>query len=243
MIYPLRFEKVFIKKIWGGRALETELGMTLPENEIIGESWEVSAHSNGMSIVENGKLKGKTLQEVYDTYKSELVGEKVYEEYGHLFPLLIKYLDINDRLSIQVHPEDEQAMKKHNELGKSESWYVIEASDDAKLILGMAEGITKDQFVTKAKANDFSDMFKVKSVKAGDLIDINPGTVHASLEGSILIAEIQENSDITYRIYDFDREENGIKRELHIDEAAETIDFSKDVDVVSTIFHNHRNEK
>lgn len=237
MIYPLRFEKVFIKKIWGGRALETELGMALPENEIIGESWEVSAHSNGMSIVENGKLKGKTLQEVYDTYKSELVGEKVYEEYGHLFPLLIKYLDINDRLSIQVHPEDEQAMKKHNELGKSESWYVIEASDDAKLILGMAEGITKDQFVAKAKANDFSDMFKVKSVKAGDLIDINPGTVHASLEGSILIAEIQENSDITYRIYDFDREENGIKRELHIDEAAETIDFSKDVDVVSTIFN------
>ena len=101
----------------------------------------------------------------------------------------------------------------------------------------MAEGITKDQFVTKAKANDFSDMFKVKSVKAGDLIDINPGTVHASLEGSILIAEIQENSDLTYRIYDFDREDNGIKRELHIDEAAETIDFSKDVDDVSKIIN------
>lgn len=234
MIYPLRFEKVFIKKIWGGRSLETKLGMSLPENEIIGESWEISAHKNGMSIVENGDLKGKTLQEVYDIYKSDLVGSEVYLEYKNLFPLLIKYLDINDRLSIQVHPEDEYALKKHNELGKSESWYVIEASDDAKLILGMSDGITKEEFVRRAKENDFYNMFKVKSVKAGDLIDINPGTVHASLEGSILIAEIQENSDITYRIYDFDREENGMKRELHIDEAAETIDFSKDVEIIDT---------
>ena len=181
MLYPLRFEKVFIDKIWGGRVLESSLGMNLPDEKIIGESWEVSAHKNGMSIVENGELAGKTLQEVLDEYKEKLVGKKVYEEYKNLFPLLIKYLDINDRLSIQVHPSDEYAMKHEGELGKSESWYIIEASDDAKLILGMKDGMTKEKFLEKAKKNDFDDMFKVKAVKKGDFIDINPGTVHASL--------------------------------------------------------------
>ena len=233
MLYPLRFEKVFIDKIWGGRVLESSLGMNLPDEKIIGESWEVSAHKNGMSIVENGELAGKTLQEVLDEYKEKLVGEKVYEEYKNLFPLLIKYLDINDRLSIQVHPSDEYAMKHEGELGKSESWYIIEASDDAKLILGMKDGMTKEKFLEKAKNNDFDDMFKVKAVKKGDFIDINPGTVHASLEGSILIAEIQENSDVTYRIYDFDREENGVKRDLHLDKAAEVIDFGMEVELVN----------
>ena len=203
MLYPLRFKKVFIDKIWGGDALENVLGMDIPAGRKIGESWEISAHSHGMSIVENGELAGKTLQEVLDEYKGELVGDKVYNEYKNLFPLLIKYLDVNDRLSIQVHPSDEYAMKHENELGKSESWYVIEASDDAKLILGMKDGMTKEKFVEKAKKNDFDDMFDIKPVKKGDFIDINPGTVHASLEGSILIAEIQENSDVTYRIYDF----------------------------------------
>ncbi|MBP9478445.1 MAG: class I mannose-6-phosphate isomerase [Sebaldella sp.] len=233
MLYPLRFKKVFIDKIWGGRVLESTLGMELPDEKIIGESWEVSAHPNGMSIVENGELAGKTLQEVLDEYKEKLVGEKVYKEYKNLFPLLIKYLDINDRLSIQVHPSDEYAMKHEGELGKSESWYVIEASKDAKLILGMKDGMTKEKFLEKAKKNDFEDMFKVKPIKTGDFIDVNPGTVHASLEGSILIAEIQENSDVTYRIYDFDREENGVKRDLHIDKAAEVIDFGMEVKVES----------
>ena len=233
MLYPLRFKKVFIDKIWGGDALENVLGMDIPAGRKIGESWEISAHSHGMSIVENGELAGKTLQEVLDEYKGELVGDKVYNEYKNLFPLLIKYLDVNDRLSIQVHPSDEYAMKHENELGKSESWYVIEASDDAKLILGMKDGMTKEKFVEKAKKNDFDDMFDVKPVKKGDFIDINPGTVHASLEGSILIAEIQENSDVTYRIYDFDREENGVKRELHIDKAAEVIDFGMKVNIIS----------
>ena len=221
MLYPMKFKKVFIEKVWGGREFETKLNMTLPENKNIGESWEVSAHPNGMSIVENGPLAGKTLQEVYNEYKGKLVGEKVYNEYGQRFPLLIKYLDVNDRLSIQVHPDDEVAGRKHNELGKSESWFIMEASDDAVLIMGMKPGITKEIFIEKAKNNDFSEMFEEISVKKGDLIDITPGMVHASLKGSVLFAEIQENSDITYRIYDFDRIENGKKRELHIDDAAE----------------------
>lgn len=242
-MYPFKFEKVFIEKIWGGINLENKLKMTLPEKASIGESWEVSAHPNGMSIVANGELKGKTLVEIYDEYKEKLVGEKIYKEYGQTFPLLIKYLDINDKLSIQVHPEDEYAIKHHNELGKSESWYVIDASEDAKLILGLKKGINKEEFLEKAKANDFSDMFEEKRVKTGDFIDVNPGLVHASLEGSILIAEIQENSDITYRIYDFDRKENGVKRPLHLDRAAEVIDFSKEAQIIESTLEGNQKEK
>ena len=243
MLYPLRFNKVFIEKVWGGREFETKLGMKLPENKKIGESWEISAHPNGMSVIENGSLAGRTLQEVYDEYKGALVGEKVYKEYGQTFPLLIKYLDVNDRLSIQVHPDDEVALKKHNELGKSESWYIMEASDDALLIMGMKEGITKEKFLEKAENNDFTDMFEEITVKKGDLIDINPGMVHASLKGSVLFAEIQENSDITYRIYDFDREENGKKRELHIRDSAEVIDFKRKAEVTNTDFAKGENRK
>ena len=243
MLYPLKFEKVFIEKVWGGREFEKSLNMTLPKDKNIGESWEVSAHPNGMGIVANGDLKGKTLQEILDEYKEKLVGEKVYKEYGTRFPLLIKYLDVNDRLSIQVHPDDEVALKKHNELGKSESWFIMEASKDAKLIMGMKKGITKEEFLEKTAKNDFSGLFEEISVKKGDLIDINPGMVHASLEGSVLFAEIQENSDITYRIYDFDRVENGKKRELHLKEAADVIDFDAKAVIINTNFLNDENRK
>ena len=243
MLYPLKFEKVFIEKVWGGREFEESLNMTLPKDKNIGESWEVSAHPNGMGIVANGDLKGKTLQEILDEYKEKLVGEKVYKEYGTRFPLLIKYLDVNDRLSIQVHPDDEVALKKHNELGKSESWFIMEASKDAKLIMGMKKGITKEEFLEKTAKNDFSGLFEEISVKKGYLIDINPGMVHASLEGSVLFAEIQENSDITYRIYDFDRVENGKKRELHLKEAADVIDFDAKAVIINTNFLNDENRK
>ena len=243
MLYPLKFEKVFIEKVWGGREFEKSLNMTLPKDKNIGESWEVSAHPNGMGIVANGDLKGKTLQEILNEYKEKLVGEKVYKEYGNRFPLLIKYLDVNDRLSIQVHPDDEVALKKHNELGKSESWFIMEASKDAKLIMGMKKGVTKEEFLEKTAKNDFSGLFEEISVKKGDLIDINPGMVHASLEGSVLFAEIQENSDITYRIYDFDRVENGKKRELHLKEAADVIDFDARAVVINTDFSNDENRK
>lgn len=240
---PIKFKKVFIKKIWGGRNLEKYLNIKLPDNEMIGESWEVSSHKHGMSIIQNGKLKGKTLQEVLNEYKELLVGEKIYKKYKNTFPLLIKYLDINDRLSIQVHPNDEYGLKNHNELGKSESWYVIYASSNAKLIMGMMEGYNKELFLKKAINNDFTNMFKEISVKTGDILDITPGTVHASLDGTIIIAEIQENSDLTYRIYDFDRVENGKKRELHLKRASEVIDFNKKINVLNTEFKNNEYKK
>ncbi|CAM3168182.1 type I phosphomannose isomerase catalytic subunit [Streptobacillus ratti] len=235
-LYPLKFEKVLIPKVWGGKNLEKKLGIKLPDDRDYGESWEVSSHANGMSIVSNGVLKGKSLQELFEEYKGELVGEEIYKNHLDRFPLLIKYLDVNDRLSIQVHPSDEVALKKHNELGKYESWYIMYASDDAKLIMGMKPGYDKESFLEKTRKNDFTDMFEEVSVKPGDMIDVIPGTVHASLEGSVIFAEIQENSDITYRIYDFDRLENGKLRELHLEDASDVIDFSLKPKVLDTNF-------
>lgn len=233
MLYPFKFKKVFKEKIWGGRELDNILDMKLPDDINIGESWEISAHPNGMSIISNGELKGKTLKDIYDKYPIELVGKNVYDRFPDRFPLLIKYLNVNDRLSIQVHPDDVYARKYHNDLGKSECWYIMYASDDAKLILGMKDGIDKNIYLDKVKRNEY-DMFNIVPVKTGDFINIEPGTVHASLEGSLLFAEIQENSDITYRIYDFDRLEKGVKRPLHVKESSETIAFDRKIEILST---------
>ncbi len=226
-MYPLKFKKVFKEKIWGGNKFKTLLNMEIPKNTNIGESWEVTCHKNGMSVVENGELSGKTLEELIDSYKDKLLGEEVYKKYGNKFPLLIKYLDVNDRLSVQVHPSDEYALRVEGEFGKSESWYIIDASEDAKLIMGLATGMSKEKFLEKVKNNDFDDLFNIISVKKGDFIYVEPGVVHASLEGSVVICETQQNSDTTYRIYDFDRIVDGEKRELHIDKAAEVIEFNK----------------
>ena len=226
-MYPLKFEKCFIKKIWGGRAFEEVLDMELPKDDNYGESWEVSSHKNGMSYVADGKLKGKSLEELVANNGEELLGSEVIERFKGKFPVLIKYLDVNDRLSVQVHPSDEYALRVEGEFGKSESWYIIEASEDAKLIMGIKDGVTKEEFLAKAKANDFEGLFNEISVKKGDCINVNPGLVHASLEGSVLMCETQQNSDTTYRIYDFDREVDGVLRELHLDKAADVIKFGE----------------
>ena len=243
MLYPLIFKKVFVEKIWGGRAFEKELDFQLPVNKLIGESWEVSAHSHGMSIIENGTLAGKTLQEVLTEYKDALVGSKIYKEYGDRFPLLIKYLDVNEKISIQVHPDDEYGLKYENELGKSECWYILAASDDAKVILGMQDDVTKEEFLRKVNINDFEGLFEEKKVKKGDFFNIPPGTVHTAIAGKILLIEIEENSDITYRIYDFDREENGVKRELHLDKSAEVINFENKVNIESGLLSEDENRR
>ncbi|MGL6168236.1 MAG: type I phosphomannose isomerase catalytic subunit [Fusobacteriaceae bacterium] len=224
-MYPLKFKKNLMKKIWGGRNFE-DLGIELIDDELYGESWEVSSHKNGMSIVENGKFTGKSLQELLENYGEHLVGKSVYSEYGDKFPLLIKYLDINDKLSVQVHPDDEYALRVEGELGKSETWYVLEASPDATLILGTKEGITQENFLDKFEKKEFDHIFNIVSVKKGDFIDVKPGLVHASLTGSVVICEIQQNSDTTYRIYDFDRLVDGKLRPLNLKKAMEVIDFN-----------------
>ncbi len=225
-VYPMKFTKVFKEKVWGGRQFNDVLNMNLPDVKSYGESWEVCSHKNGMSIVENGYLKGKTLEDLINTNGKKLLGEEIVQKYSNKFPLLIKYLDINDKLSVQVHPNDDYALRVEGEFGKYESWYVVDASEDAKIILGIKDGVSRDQFESKVRNEDFSDIFREVKVKKGDIIDVVPGLVHASLEGSIMICEIQQNSDTTYRIYDFDRAVDGQKRELHIDKSLEVIDFS-----------------
>ena len=226
-MYPIKFKKCFIDKVWGGRAFETVLGMTLPENRQIGESWEVSSHKNGMSVVENGIFKDITLENLVEKYGAELLGKDVSERFSGKFPLLIKYLDVNDRLSVQIHPSDDYALKVEGEFGKSECWYIIDASEDAKLILGLKGEMTRETFLEKSKNKDFKNMFNEVSVKKGDFINITPGVVHASLEGSVLLCETQQNSDTTYRIYDFDRTVNGVPRPLHLEKAADVINFGE----------------
>lgn len=232
-MYLLKFKKNLVKKIWGGRGFETTLDFQLPTDELYGESWEVSCHQAGMSYVENGEFKGKSLEDIFKKYGTKLVGEEIVEKYGEKFPLLIKYLDINDKLSVQVHPSDEYALRVEKEFGKSEVWYVMEASSDAKLILGLKKEITPEIYEEKVKRKDFTELFNEVSVKKGNFIDVKPGVVHGTLEGSILICEIQQNSDTTYRIYDFDREVDGVKRELHLDKAMDVIQFGKDVNISS----------
>lgn len=232
MLYPLKFEKIFKEKIWGGRKLESDLGMILPNENKFGESWEVACHKNGMSIVTNGELKGRSLEELLVKYKEKLVGQNIYKEFGNKFPLLIKYLDINDSLSVQVHPSNSYELLEEGELGKSEVWYIIEASQDAKLILGVKEGVSKEEFEEKSKNKEFKDLFNVVSVKKGDFINVNPGLAHTSASGSVLICEIQQNSDTTYRIYDFDRLVDGKPRELHLEKAIDVLDFEKKPDIL-----------
>ena len=226
-MYPIKFKKCFIDKVWGGRAFEETLGMNLPENKKIGESWEVSSHKNGMSIVENGEFENLSLESLVEKYGEKLLGKEVIDRFNGKFPILIKYLDVNDRLSVQVHPSDDYALKVEGEFGKSECWYIIDASSDAKLILGLKGEMTRETFLEKSKNKDFSNMFNEVSVKKGDFINITPGVVHATIEGSVLLCETQQNSDTTYRIYDFDRLVDGVARPLHLEKAADVINFGE----------------
>jgi mannose-6-phosphate isomerase len=157
-----------------------------------------------------------------------LIGVDNFQRFQGKFPLLIKYLDINDKLSIQVHPDDAYALAKEGEFGKSECWYILNASPDAKLILGMAPGVDAAKFARESKAGNWKGLFREVPVAAGDFVHVTPGTVHASLTGSVLICEVQQNSDTTYRIYDFDRLENGKLRPLHLDKALEVIRFEQE---------------
>ena len=224
-LYPLKFAPILKEKIWGGRALETKLNKKLPEGKLIGESWELSGVSGDESIVDNGFLKGNTINELIEIYMGDLLGDKVYEKYGLEFPVLIKFIDANDKLSIQVHPDDETAKKRHNAYGKTEMWYVIDAEKDAKLISGFNKEITKQEYLQHLENGTLEEILNFEDVEKGDVFFIPAGRVHAICKG-ILLAEIQQTSDITYRIYDWNRvDADGNSRELHTDLALDVIDF------------------
>ena len=203
-------EPVFCERIWGGRNLE-KFNFSIPQGDI-GEAWVIAAHDNGSSKIINGSLAGLTLKEAYEKHPT-LFTEKVYDK----FPLLIKILDASDNLSVQVHPEDDYAKVNENgELGKTECWYVLDAKEDAKLVYGHS-AITREEFNSRIDNAEWNELFIEEKVKEGDFFYIPAGTLHAIGEG-ILIYEVQQNSDTTYRVYDYDRvDKDGNKRELHIE--------------------------
>jgi mannose-6-phosphate isomerase len=231
MLHPLTFETIFKDKIWGGQKIKTVLGKDFSQLPNCGETWEISGVAGNISVVAEGPLKGQSLQELLEHYKDELVGKHVYERFGNEFPLLVKFIDANDDLSIQVHPNDELAKKRHNipgraAFGKTEMWYILAADEGATLNSGFNREVTKDEYVKAVADNTLMDLLNIEPVSAGDVFFLPAGRVHYIGKG-ILLAEIQQTSDITYRIYDFDRtDDKGQKRELHTELAVDAIDYT-----------------
>ena len=224
-LYPLKFTPICKDKIWGGNKLHELLNKQFPELPNCGESWEISGVQNDISVVSNGFLKGNNLEELIEVYMGDLVGEKVYEKFGEEFPLLIKFIDANDDLSIQVHPNDEMALERHDSYGKTEMWYVVQADPGAKLIAGFNRKITKSEYLDYFRNGQLEEILNYEEVKEGDVFFMPAGRVHAIGKG-IVVAEIQQTSDVTYRIYDFKRlDGQGNERELHTDLAVDAIEY------------------
>ena len=224
-LYPLKFQPIIKEIIWGGEKLKTLLNKDTGIVEKAAESWEISAIQDSISVVSNGYLAGNNLEEIIEIYMGDLVGDKIYEIFGIEFPLLIKYIDAQDYLSIQVHPDDKLARERHNAYGKSEIWYIVQAEEGASLISGFSKEVNKEIYLKHFKEKTLKNILNTEIVKPGDVFYIPAGRVHAIGPG-ILLAEIQQTSDVTYRIYDWDRKDkNGKGRELHTDLALDAIDY------------------
>lgn len=225
-LYPLKFKAVFKDKIWGGDKIKSVMGLDYTPLPNCGEAWMLSGVEGDPSIVSNGFLEGNELNELLEVYMYDLVGEDVYNKYGNEFPVLIKLLDANDWLSIQVHPDDELAATRRIGRGKTEMWYVLEADKGAELISGFKLKLDKEQYLANLQGKTLPDIMNYEQVEKGDVYYMPAGRVHA-LGPGVLLAEIQETSDTTYRIYDWDRtDDQGNSRELHIEEALDAIDFT-----------------
>lgn len=221
--YPLHFKPEFKERVWGGRALE-RFGFEVPAGAI-GEGWMIADHPNGVSHVTNGQLAGQGLDAIREAYGDTWFGTKGSQSGNGRFPLLIKLLDCNDDLSVQVHPNDQYAGLPKGELGKTEMWYVLSAKPDAKIIYGLQPGVTRASMAEAIEEGRIMETLQVVSVQAGDTFYIPAGTVHALCAG-VLVAEIQQNSDTTYRLYDYDRPGlDGKPRELHIEDSLNVTDF------------------
>jgi mannose-6-phosphate isomerase len=225
-LYPLKFQPILKDKIWGGSKLKTVLNKDFSPLPNAGESWEISGVEGDISVVSNGNLAGNDLEELIEVYMGDLVGDKVYDQFGMEFPLLIKFIDANDVLSIQVHPDDELSKERHNAFGKTEMWYVIEADKGSELIVGFNQEVDKAKYVAKLEEGKLEEILNNEPVKKGSCFFIPAGRVHAIGKG-ILLAEIQQTSDVTYRMYDWNRtDDQGNPRELHTDLAVDAIDYS-----------------
>ena len=225
-LYPLTFKPIFKERIWGGAKLKDYLNKSFDGNNI-GESWELSTVANDVSVVSNGGFAGLSLNELIEKYPTELLGSKSIEKFGLEFPLLFKFLDAKEDLSIQVHPNDELAKQRHNSFGKTEMWYVIQADEKARLVVGFKNKTNKKDYLIHLEDKTLVGILNETSVKKGDTFFLETGTVHA-IGAGVLIAEIQQTSDITYRLYDWDRKDaNGKGRELHNDLAVDAINYEE----------------
>jgi len=233
MLYPVKFVPRLKERLWGGKELlaKAKAGKVsnIDPQKSYGESWELSAVAGDVSVVANGFLKRNNLEEIIEVYMGNLVGDTVYDRYGLTFPLLIKSLDCHDVLSVQVHPDDGLAAERHNSYGKTEMWYVVDCEPGAALYVGFRDTtITREQYIAAVNEDRLPEILNRVEVKAGDVFFIPAGTVHALGKG-IEVLEIQQTSDITYRIYDWNRTDaEGRSRELHTALAVDAIDFSRD---------------
>ncbi|MCL1943153.1 MAG: class I mannose-6-phosphate isomerase [Candidatus Azobacteroides sp.] len=224
VLYPLLFNPILKATIWGGNDI-CRFKRIEPVQDGIGESWEISHVKDNVSVVANGALAGKNLEELINLYGKELIGEKNLKQYGRRFPLLIKFIDARSDLSIQVHPNDELARKRNAGSGKTEMWYVISAAKNSFLYSGFSRKITPEEYIKTVENNTFADTLQKHDIAAGDVFFLPAGRVHAIGKGTF-IAEIQQTSDITYRIYDYNRKDaQGRSRELHTESAKDAIDY------------------
>ncbi len=225
-LYPLKFQYDCRETAWGGTRL-SKLGKSIPEGKNCGETWELGAFQSFDSVINNGFLVNKTLSETIKEFTTDLVGGQVFERYRQTFPLLVKFIDTSDSLSVQVHPKDNVSLVRHGKLGKTEAWYVLDAQPDALISMGFKKDVSRDEVLLQIKKNALHEVLQTKVVKKGDFFFLPAGTVHAIGKG-VTLCEIQQASDITYRLYDYNRMGlDGKPRELHVEEALDVIDYSK----------------
>lgn len=216
--YPIKFEPILKEKIWGGSKLRDLLNKKT-ESDQVGESWEISGVKGSLSKVKNGEYVGFSIVDLQKMHKQSFLGRDNYEKFGNEFPLLIKFLDANRNLSVQVHPDDKMAKREHNSFGKTEMWYIMDHDKDAEIIVGLKDRVKKKRVLASISKDNVYDIFNSKKVSKGEAYYIPAGQVHA-IGAGVLAAEIQQTSDITYRVYDWDRKDaRGLTRELHIDKA------------------------
>ncbi|MCI1780004.1 MAG: class I mannose-6-phosphate isomerase [Bacteroidales bacterium] len=241
-MYPLVFKPILKQKIWGGERIipfkhldgnlaeKDENGNPLCLMKQVGESWEISGYPGSESVVAEGELSGISLPDLIDIYKGDLIGRKNYEKYGNRFPLLIKFIDAADDLSLQVHPDDELAGKRNMPCGKTEMWYILDATPEASLLSGFSKKITREEYKKMVKENTILDVINRYPVAHGDVYFLPAGRIHGIGSGTFL-TEIQQTSDATYRIYDYDRKDkNGKSRELHVEQSLDAVNFDSEGD-------------
>ncbi len=225
-IYPLKFKPILKERLWGGTKLKEVLGKPI-ESDITGESWELSTVKGDVSIIANGDLQGTSLQDLIDDHSEALLGKSVVDRFGTDFPILIKFIDAKQDLSIQLHPNDKLAKERHNSFGKTEMWYIMDADPKAELIVGFNRSVTKKEYAESVENDTLLDLLNYEQVKEGDTFFINTGKIHA-IGAGVMLAEIQQTSDVTYRVFDFNRKDKeGNLRELHTELALDAVDYEK----------------